>query len=234
MKAILFTVLFSCWAVFSSAQQLLLGGRFDATAMKWTFSDNYRVPLQDPFTSGEVKSLWGFQMGIPLELRLNKWLGIQTELGFAKRGFALKLKGYDSGCTIGATAKTIFRYFDFPILLKTYLAQGEKEFYLLAGPSWSKVRNGKIQVNVTVTCGTDSERDSDSEPLDLDDFPKAKTDFGLYAGLGFSKGDSRLRFFLEGRYYYGLKKQSDEGADETIYNRGVMFATGLMFSLFHR
>lgn len=234
MKALTIVVFLITLSHSVTAQQLFAGIRFDASAMKWTFSDNYRVPLMYPFTDGDIKPLWGFQVSFPVEYRLNKWLGVQTELGFAKRGFALKLDGYDSGCNINSTAKTTFRYFDFPLLLKGYLSHGEKEFYLLAGSSFSKVRDGKIHVDVSVSCDGQSDSASDSEPLDLDDYPKTKTDFGLYGGLGYSKGDDRLRFFLEGRYFYGLKKQSEEGAEETIYNRGVMFSMGLMFGLLRK
>lgn len=235
MKTFFLTILLvATMSTGASAQQLYLGARFDISAMKWTFSDNYRVPVEYPFHNGSLKPLWGIQVSFPVEYRLHKRLGIQTEIGFAKRGFAIKLKGSESGYEINATTRTVFKYFDFPLLLKGYLVTGEKEFYLLAGPSWSKARSGKIQVTVTVSGGGDSETESDSEPLDLDDFPKVKTDYGLYAGLGYSKGNERFRFFMEGRYYHGLKKQSEAGAEETIYNRGIMFSTGLMFGLFHK
>lgn len=234
MKNILLSALLAAAPLLAPAQQLFLGARLDASAMKWTFSDNYRVPIEYPFSDGQVKPLWGFQASFPIEYRLNKWLGAQTEIGFAKRGFALKLTGDEQGCDISATAKTTFRYFDFPLLLKGYLSHGAKEFYLLAGPSYSKVRDGKIHVSATVSCSGDSESDSDSEPIDLDDYPKTHTDYGMYAGLGYSKGDNRLRFFLEGRYFHGLKKQSEEGAGETIYNRGVMLSMGFMFGLLRK
>lgn len=214
-----------------SAQQLYAGIRFDESAMKWTFSDNYFVPVEYPFSSGSVATLWGFQASFPVEYRLNKWLGVHTEIGFAKRGFALKLKGNTSGCDVSSTAKTTFRYFDFPLLLKGYLLQGAKEFYVLAGPSFSKARDGKIHVHVKVNCNGESDSASDSESIELDDFPKAKSDYGIYAGLGYSKGNERMRFFLEGRYFHGLKKQSEEGAAENIYNRGVVFSLGFMFGL---
>lgn len=234
MKTLFLTTVLAALTVEAFTQQLNIGARFDASAMKWTFSDHYEVPIEYPFTDGSVKSLWGFQISLPVEYRLNNWFGFQTEIGFAKRGFALKLSGYEQGCDITATAKSTFRYFDFPLLLKTYLSHGAKEFYLLAGPSYSKVRDAKIHVSVTASCNGDSSSDSDSQALDLDDYPKTKTDFGLYGGLGYSKGDDRLRVFLEGRYYYGLKKQSEEGVDENIYNRGVMFSAGIMFRVLHK
>lgn len=234
MKHFFLSALLAALPLFASTQQLYLGARFDASAMKWTFSDQYRVPVEYPFSDGNVRVLWGFQVSFPVEYRLNKWFGIQTEIGFAKRGFAIKLSGEEQGCTLSATAKSTFRYFDFPLLLKGYLSHGEKEFYVLAGPSFSKVRDGKIHVSVTATCDGESASDSDSEPLDLDDYPETKTDFGLYGGFGFSKGDDRLRFFLEGRYFYGLKKQSEEGAGENIYNRGIVFSAGIMFGLLRK
>lgn len=234
MKTLFLTTALAVLAAEAVTQQLYTGARFDASAMKWTFSDHYRVPVEYPFSDGSVKPLWGFQISFPVEYRLNKWLGFQTEIGFAKRGFALKLSGNEQGCDITSTAKTTFRYFDFPLLIKTYLTHGSKEFYLLAGPSYSKARDGKIHVSVSVNCGGDSDSDSDSEPLDLEDYPKTKSDFGLYGGLGYSKGDDRFRVFLEGRYFYGLKKQSEEGAEETIYNRGVMLSAGIMFGLLRK
>lgn len=179
MKTLFLTTALAVLAAEAVTQQLYTGARFDASAMKWTFSDQYRVPIEYPFTDGSVKPLWGFQVSFPVEYRLNKWLGFQTEIGFAKRGFALKLTGDEQGCDITATARTTFRYFDFPLLIKTYLTHGTKEFYLLAGPSYSKVRDGKIHVAVTVNCGGDSDSDSDSEPLDLEDYPKNKNRFRL-------------------------------------------------------
>lgn len=234
MKNIFLSALIAAAPILAPAQQLYFGARLDASAMKWTFGDNYYVPVEYPFSDGEIKSLWGFQASFPIEYRLNRWLGVQTEIGFAKRGFTLKLTGEEQGCDITATAKTTFRYYDFPLLLKGYLSQGEKELYLLAGPSYSKVRDGKIHVTATVNCGGDTDTDSDSEPLDLDDYPKTRTDYGIHAGLGYSKGSDRFRFFFEGRYFHGLKKQSEEGAEETIYNRGVMLSLGFMFGVLRK
>lgn len=164
------------------------------------------VGIFDPETYGapdyEYKPKYGFLVGAALGYDFVSFIGIQTELNYAKMGHDVK-KDYPSGESI--LREIDFDYIQIPLMAKVRLGGGDVRYYLLFGPQFSFLTKASIYSTETAEVVTDAIENGNFK----------KNDFGLSLGTG---ADILLvdNLFINAglRFYYGL---SDINTDDPAF-----------------
>jgi len=196
-------LVFYFFCISLNAQNYSGGLRFDYSIDNWTFRSTN--PFERDFPGSAIKPLNSLTLNFPLQYKLNRCISLQTELGFARRGFSVHFSNFEYSGSVAFR----FRYINLPIYVRVFLKSGKKQIYILAGPSISRTIGATIKAIITPFEGP---VESDIESLDLDDFPRTRTDYGMNAGFGWVVKDKKtLGMFIETRYYYGMKRLSEIG-----------------------
>jgi Outer membrane protein beta-barrel domain len=168
--------------------------------------------------------------GLLAEFRINEGFAIQPEVNYVQRGdkktsvFTLPFIS-----NIETTNEVRINYLEIPVMLKGGFKVGPARLDLLAGPSLSLAMSGTDKTKIVTTNLITNTTSEDSYTNDLDfEQDIQKSDVNLQGGamLSFALGGSR--FFVDGRYIYGLTNLSKTDEVE-ITNRGISLTAGLFF-----
>ena len=168
--------------------------------------------------------------GLLGEIRINEGFAIQPELNYVQRNWKNTAVFTLPFITkIETTTKTQVQYVEVPLLLKGGFNLGPVRLDVLAGPSFSLAVKGKDDIAVTTTnlFNNTSTTTTNTQEHDLEqDYKKSDINAQAGAALSFQLGGSR--FFVDGRYIYGLTNLSNTD-DVEFTNRGVAITAGLLF-----
>ena len=173
-----------------------------------------------------VNKRQGLIGGVVTEFRFNSGFAIQPEVLYARRGSQFKVGSDD----FYIQQRTQINYVEIPILLKAGFAAGPVRLDVLAGPSWSYALDGEVTTKTQIPfLGT-------SESVDEIDFDSnsdiKRTEWSAQAGVSLSAGIGNSRFFIDGRYLYGITNTSESDEANNQYeakNRGTALTAGLLF-----
>lgn len=205
--------------------QVSVGLRGGILSNKWNYSGDNVDSLNDI-----VKNRTGLVGGLVLEIRFNKGFAIQPEVNWSQKGTRSEISG--SVPLLGnysVMSRTRLNYVEVPILVKAGFGAGPVRFDLLGGPSFAYAVSGTYY-NKSDFFGLVTE-DKGSIKFDDPDFEDLeRNDLGLQFGAALSVGTANTKFFLDGRYLYGVKNQNSTNDDYKVYNRGSALSAGVLVS----
>ncbi|MEY3242704.1 MAG: hypothetical protein RIR11_4143 [Bacteroidota bacterium] len=168
--------------------------------------------------------------GLLAELRANEGFAVQPEINYVQRNWQ-----YTQIINIPFILETKniqefkVQYLEIPFLLKAGFKLGPARFDLVGGPAFSWAMGGtkkETTINTSpITGGTDTQ--VATEDMDFEKDYK-KTDINVQGGAMLSFKVLESRFFIDGRYIYGLTPL-DNFDYVNIDNRGISLSAGLIF-----
>lgn len=182
-------------------------------------------------TAGQIiEDRNGLIASILTEFRINDGFAIQPEIALAQRGWKnTSVLSIPLISNIETTESERINYAEIPLMMKAGFGIGPVRLDILAGPSFSLAISGKrtttIKTTNLITNTTNEESDTDDLEFDQD---YKKADLNLQGGAALSFRLGGTRFFVDGRYLYGVSNLSNS-SDTEITSRGVAITGGLLF-----
>jgi hypothetical protein len=172
------------------------------------------------------KFLLGGAGGLVFNFKANDLFSLQPELLYSSQGTELGATLFG----VGFSMKTIFNYFQLPVLAKLSFGSENVRGFVNAGPYVGYLLSAKVKSSAM---GQEEE-----EKIDFSD-PSTKEsanrfDFGIAGGLGVAFKVGPGDIFVEGRYNLGLLDISKgdvtkEPDYEPTKNRVINFSAGYIF-----
>jgi Outer membrane protein beta-barrel domain len=172
----------------------------------------------------------GLLGGLLAEIRANEGFAIQPEINYVQRNWQ-----YTQIINVPFILETKniqefkVQYVEIPLLLKAGFKLGPARFDLVGGPAFSWAIGGtkkETTINTSpITGGSDTQ--ITKEDMDFENDYK-KTDLNVQGGAMLSFKVLESRFFIDGRYIYGLTPL-DNFDYVNIENRGISLSAGLIF-----
>lgn len=166
------------------------------------------------------------------ELDFGSNFSIQTELGYAARGFRYDLKEDvkigNFEIPLGGRADFRFNTLELPVLFKAKSGQDAVRFYAQVGPYVGYNLSSKLTARTT---GIINIKLFETD-IDLDAINYNRLEVGGIAGAGMEINTSFGRFFLDGRYQHGFTANADiPVVQETFRSRGIAVQAGFALPL---
>lgn len=182
------------------------------------------LPVQPELSPGPTGSIF---LDIPLSNRVS----FRPEVGYVQKGFVLRENtSLDLGfldIPIGARAAYQTQSIQTGLLLKANLTDGPVQPYIFGGPAVGYTFDGRIRTRATALFTTQN--------MDVDlNFGNTLNpwDISAVGGLGLSAETGSGKFFIEGRYDYGLTRQLTVPlVNLPVRNRSVGVSIGYAFTL---
>lgn len=206
MKRVLFILIASLFALWSSAQSLQFGVR-GGSNISGESSHKYSTGLS---YSTDYRA--GFNAGGVINMRISEKFEAEADILYSMQGFKQDIyttidDNYDEIVVQTVTS----HYLNIPIVAKYFVTSG---LYIECGP----------QVGFLLG------RSNNAKDIEIDDpydYSKSKkVDFGIVAGLGYAINDN---FFINARYNFGFTRTSkiyDGGK-----NRNIQVSLGYLFDI---
>lgn len=173
----------------------------------------------------EVKTLLrpGFQLGLVVETKRGRVVGMETGLLYSRKGYAVNLeREYLEGIDVKGYKRYTFSYLQVPLHYTFILS---RSIHCYAGPYLAMAVGGSLKQDYEARfedlyAHTDEDFSLrpvygaiDSEDMEDDEFPVRAMDYGLDFGVGFGKG----RTCVEVAYSLGLGNMIPEYNDKMAH-----------------
>lgn len=186
--------------------------------------------IKDKYYSDRNSNLVGFQVGIPMEIKISKYFAIQPEINFVQKGFSLKNYG------IAGIDKEFRRrtYLDIPILFKLIYPMSEKHSAnLYLGFSVGYALNNQQILKLSDGTKVKNKLPFDNNVND-DNIAYRRYDLCIPFGFGYEyKINQQLAFFTDLRWLFDVNNniQYKIKPDPTpsYKYRNFIFSVGLSF-----
>lgn len=166
------------------------------------------------FTTYEAES--GFEIGLPILYHINDWFAMQIEPAYIQKNYQIKRTGFFEGIY----QKNINNYIQLPIIAQFSFGGKQLRGFLNMGGYAGYWTSGRVKGSAPNVFDNRPEI-ADNEEIDhflqvyqrytyneqynFDSRRDRRIELGLLAGVGIQYLlQEKYRFFVEGRYYYGL------------------------------
>lgn len=221
--------LFGLFALQQLGAQTSIGFRFGFSA-----NNVVREPLENNEPTPQIRP--GIQLGVPVEIRLNKWFAVQPELLFATHGAFQDQETSDQLTTTSFYRSFYMSSLEVPVLAKFTIGSGNVRLSAFAGPSVGMGLGGKLYTKTFVSIkdffGTVIFAETlestqqlaflsegyDNGELKDNDFAVERFNVNLHLGAGIQVKAGPVNLFLDGRFMLGLNDLDPESSSESINN----------------
>jgi hypothetical protein len=207
--------------------------------------------VKDPLANNEPAPQIrpGIQLGIPVEIKLNKWFALQPELLFATHGAFQDKETSDQLTTTSFYRTFNMRSLEVPVLAKFMIGSGNVRLSAFAGPSIGVGLGGKLYTKTFVSikdffgnvifAETSESTQSltflsdgyDNSELQNNDFAVERLNVNLHIGAGVQAKAGSVTLFLDGRFMLGLNDLDPESSSETANATLQSLRGGLNFGV---
>ena len=177
----------------------------------------------------DIRSIVGASTAAVAEYAFGDNFALQTELGYIRKGFGLKLgtdvELFGVSLPVGVLAESRFDYLEMPLLAKGKFGSDNVKFYGYAGPAISYATGARL---VTRSTGL-IELDLTNTKLDLDALGFERWDISAMGGAGVEFNAGFGKIFVDGRYTYGFSQLYDIPLlRDRVENRGLTVSAGIV------
>jgi len=186
--------------------------------------------IKDKYYSDRNSNMIGYDVAIPMEIKVSKYFAIQPEIHFMQKGFSLKSYGIDD-------INKEFRkrnYIEFPVLLKVIFPVKEKSsFNFITG-----IGIGYALSNQQVIKYTDGHKEKNKLDFDTnvqdDNMAYNKLDICIPIGFGYEyKFNEKASLYTDLRWNIdannNIKYQNKPIPTPSYKYRNFMFSVGIFF-----
>ena len=223
-KNIVLAAIFSVFTFAINAQNAV-GGRLGAT---WN-----NAVSRDLNGTLDFTNMSSFSVGAFYELGIDNNFFVQPEINFTEKGFRVEegtnVNLFGVNLPIGASAVTVVRYLDMPVLAKYKFGNTEGvRAYVAAGPSLGYAMNGTLQTRARLLVDV---KIADT-PIDLTSTNYNRFELGGVVGAGVEIPVSFGKIQLDGRYTRSLMDVYElPVVGSRIRNQGFGFSVGFSIDL---
>ncbi|MCW3462858.1 porin family protein [Chitinophaga nivalis] len=244
-KHLSFAVLLWCLNMITQAAQAQL-----EVGVSGGYTNNYLRTSTGYRTFTKYDNRSGFVIGIPVRYHVNNWLAIQADPSYIQKNYEIKRTHFYDGIY----QRNTISYIQLPLMAHFSFGGKKLKGFLNAGGYagyWAGGRIKGVMANV-FNSGPDipageqiykylqfNQAYEYNEKYEFDSRRDRRIELGLVGGIGveYLLAD-KFRFFVEGRYYYGLSDQQKNYMVNQIprYNDTYVLQAGCLFSvrnLFH-
>lgn len=190
----------------------------------------------------------GFQVSVPVQYHVNDWFGVQLDLSYIQKNYALKRTGFFEGVNSEITNNFI----QAPLMAHFSFGTEEIRGFLNLGGYVGYWTSSRFQSTVPNPFSPDKELDdndqiynyndlvdyySHSGKVEFDSRRDRRVELGLVSGVGAEyRIDERFKVFAEARYYYSATDlQKDYMINQTPrYNNTIGLQAGVFYAIWSK